>query len=69
MIKKVLKVEGMSCDHCVQAVTKATTALPGVESVSVDLAAGTVTLEYDPNQSAEDAIKEAIEDQGFDVVA
>ena len=33
-----LKVEGMSCSHCVNAVSNAVTALAGVSGVNVDLA-------------------------------
>ncbi len=39
MEKAVLHVEGMSCQHCVKAITKAVGGLPGVAGVSVDLAA------------------------------
>jgi copper chaperone CopZ len=37
MAKTVLSVDGMSCDHCVRAITKAVGALPGVSHVAVDL--------------------------------
>ncbi|MDX9872455.1 MAG: copper chaperone CopZ [Clostridia bacterium] len=67
MVKTVLKVEGMSCEHCVKAVTKAAGALPGVENVAVDLAAKTVTVEYDPDKSSVEKIKLEIEDQGYEV--
>ena len=63
----IINVEGMLCEHCVKAVTDAVGALPGVDSVAVDLAAGTVTVEYDAAQTPLDEIKAGIEDQGFDV--
>ena len=63
----IINVEGMLCEHCVKAVTNAVGALPGVDSVAVDLAAGTVTVEYDAAQTPLDEIKAGIEDQGFDV--
>ncbi|MDR3295937.1 MAG: copper ion binding protein [Clostridiales Family XIII bacterium] len=62
-----LKVEGMSCEHCVKAVTEAAGALPGVSGVAVDLAGGTVSLDYDPAVTPLDTIKSEIEDQGYDV--
>lgn len=68
MDKTILNVNGMSCEHCVRAVDKAVGVLPGVQSVSVDLKAKTVTVAYDPEKSAIGAIKLAIEDQGYDVV-
>lgn len=67
MEKTILKVDGMSCEHCVKAITKAVGALPGVGGVSVDLKAKTVIVEYDPAQSPLDRIKFEIEDQGYDV--
>ena len=63
-----LKVDGMSCEHCVKAVTNAVEVLPGVENVAVSLESKTVTFAYNPDLSALDKIKQEIEDQGYDVV-
>ena len=53
-------VSGMTCEGCVRAVTNAIErAIPGA-SVSVDLAAGKVTVDGD-----ESAIAEAVDDAGF----
>ena len=38
MEKTIIKVEGMSCEHCVKAVTNAVNSVTGIGSVSVDLA-------------------------------
>jgi copper chaperone len=67
MDKITLNVAGMSCEHCVKAVTGAANGLPGVSNVSVDLAGGTVSLEYDPAVTPLAQIKAEIEDQGYDV--
>ncbi len=40
-----ITVKGMSCAHCVAAMTKAMTSLPGVSKVAVDLASGRVSYE------------------------
>ena len=69
MEKTVLRVDGMSCEHCVKAITKAVGALSGVANVSVNLNAKTVTVEHDPAQSPLEKIKLEIEDQGYDVVS
>lgn len=69
MESMVLRVDGMSCEHCVKAIKNAVSALPGVADVQVDLNAKTVTIDYDPTQSPLDKIKLGIEDQGYDVVA
>jgi copper chaperone len=40
-----ITVKGMSCGHCVAAMTKAMTSLPGVTNVAVDLGSGRVSYE------------------------
>ncbi len=62
----VLHVTGMSCDHCVRAITAAVSALPGVTAVDVDLAAGAVRVDGTPDAAA---VTTAIEDAGYDVAA
>jgi copper chaperone len=42
---RTIKVKGMSCGHCVKAVTKALNEVEGIKEVSVDLAKGEVTFE------------------------
>lgn len=62
----MLEVHGMSCEHCVASITSAVAPLPGVTSVDVALAAGTVRVEGTPDASA---VAAAIEDAGYDVTA
>ncbi|WP_010243064.1 copper chaperone CopZ [Acetivibrio cellulolyticus] len=64
---KTLNVEGMSCSHCENSVKKAVGALGGVESVAVDLKGKKVTIEFDAEKVSVGDIKDAIEDQGYDV--
>jgi copper ion binding protein len=59
-----LRVEGMSCAHCVASITEAVTPLPGVTGVAVDLQAGAVTVSGEPDEAA---VVDAIEDCGYDV--
>jgi copper chaperone len=61
-----LKVEGMSCGHCVKSVEGAVRNI-GAEG-TVDLENKSVSLHYDESKVSVDAIKEAIEDQGYDVL-
>ncbi len=63
----ILNVEGMSCEHCVRAITEAVKGLEGIQSVAVDLKAGTVSVEHDPDLSSVEKIISEIEDQGYDV--
>ena len=62
-----LTVEGMSCGHCLAAVNKAVGALQGVSNVEVSLQKKLATVDFDPEVVTIDVIKEAIEDQGYDV--
>lgn len=68
MEKTVLKVDGMSCEHCVKAITKAVGAIDGVDEVKVDLAEKTVTVRHDEAKAPLNKIKLEIEDQGYDIV-
>jgi copper chaperone CopZ len=64
----VLNVEGMSCGHCVSAITAAVQPLPGVTGVEVNLGAGTVTVSGTPDTYPDrKAVTAAIEDCGYDV--
>ena len=68
MEKTIINVEGMSCSHCVNAVTKAVESLDGVSEVQLNLESKTASVDYDSNKITLDAIKAAIEDEGYDVV-
>ncbi len=68
MEKHILTVDGMSCGHCKNAVEKAVSALTGVTSAEVDLAARQLTVEFDAAVVNIGQITAAIEEQGYDVV-
>ncbi|MFC5704286.1 copper ion binding protein [Cohnella faecalis] len=61
-----LKVEGMSCNHCVNSV-EGTLKTLGAQG-KVNLPSGTVDVAFDDSRLTIDQIKEAIEEQGYDVV-
>ncbi|MCX7982314.1 MAG: copper ion binding protein [Syntrophales bacterium] len=42
---RVIKVKGMSCQHCVQAVKKALSEIEGIENVEVSLEKGEASFE------------------------
>jgi copper chaperone len=61
-----IKIGGMSCQHCVMAVTKALGGIGGIRDVHVDLAKGEATfLEEKPVDRA--LIRERIAKAGFEV--
>jgi copper chaperone len=62
-----IKIEGMSCNHCVMAVTKALSGIDGIGNVKVDIAKGEATFnETKPVDRA--IIREQIKKAGFEVV-
>ncbi len=63
-----LKVEGMSCMHCVNAVKTSVSSLPGISKVDIDLAEKTVAVVYDTDKVNIEKIKDKIEDAGYEVV-
>ncbi|HBS58892.1 MAG TPA: copper resistance protein CopZ [Firmicutes bacterium] len=62
-----ITVGGMTCEHCKSAVEKALGELAGISSVKVDLAAKQAVIEYDEQVVKPAAIKQAVEDLGYDV--
>ena len=67
-MSSVLKVKGMSCQHCVMSVTKALNQLDGIKNIQIDLAKGEVR--FDNTKSVvSDRIQKAITDAGYEVVA
>ncbi|NNU91590.1 copper chaperone CopZ [Anoxybacillus sp. CHMUD] len=62
-----LQVQGMTCGHCKAAVTNALQELDGVSRVEVHLQEGTVDVDYDETKVSVEKLKEAIEEQGYNV--
>lgn len=60
-----LSVQGMSCNHCVITVSGAIYKLGA--TATVDLASGSVAVQYDQSKLSLEAIQAAIEEQGYDV--
>jgi copper chaperone len=67
MEKKTLKVQGMSCEHCVKAVNNALGAIKGVADIAVSLKEGTVSFSHDPALAPVQTIKSAIVEEGYEV--
>jgi len=68
MEQATLRVQGMSCGHCVNAIEGNVGQLNGVQSVKVDLAGGKVDVAFDQAIISLAQISEAIEDQGYDIL-
>ena len=57
-------VPGVSCQHCVDAITREVSAVPGVTGVSVDLTTKTVTVD---GAADDTAVRTAIDEAGYEV--
>lgn len=68
MTTNTFTVSGMTCSHCVNSVEKEIGAIDGVESVAVDLASGSVTVESTIEISSE-AFAAAVDEAGYEVVS
>jgi copper chaperone CopZ len=67
MSQSTYQVAGMSCEHCIRAVTGELEALPGVRDVRIDLATGAVTVASDAPLALDD-MRNAVEAAGYDLV-
>lgn len=65
MAETKLKIGGMSCQHCVQAVKKALSGVTGVDSADVEI--GSATVRYDGARATQKDLKAAVEKAGFSV--
>ena len=66
MAETNVKIEGMSCQHCVMAVKKALGGVPAVIESNVQV--GSATVKYDESKGSESDIRNAIEKAGYKVV-
>ena len=67
MGQEIINVEGMSCDHCKNAVESALAKINGVSAAEVDLEKGQVRVDYNEEKVQLSDMKDSIEDQGYDV--
>jgi copper chaperone len=64
---KTIKIKGMTCRHCVMAVTRALAGIDGIRDVQVDLARGEAS--YTEEKPVDEAlVRERITKAGFSIV-
>ncbi|MBT3510327.1 MAG: heavy-metal-associated domain-containing protein [Nitrospina sp.] len=68
MIRKALKVEGMTCQHCVQTVSETVGKMAGIQKVEVNLEQKLVNVEFEESLSTIDDISAQIVEAGFEIV-
>jgi len=64
MTQIILKITGMTCQHCVQAVNQALRSVPGVEQVEVNLDTGTSVIQ---GTAERDRLIAAVTEEGYAV--
>lgn len=65
MAELTLKIEGMTCHHCVMSVRKAVESVKGVNSA--DVSVGSAKIDYDDTKTDKNTIIEAIQRIGYRV--
>ncbi|MBT5986643.1 MAG: heavy-metal-associated domain-containing protein [Nitrospina sp.] len=68
MTKESLKVEGMTCQHCVQTITDALGKIDGTNKVAVDLDKKEVQVDYNGEKTNLQEISDKIVEVGFELV-
>ena len=66
MATTTLNIQGMTCNGCVNSVTRVLTGIAGVSRAEVDLAGAKAVVEYDEAQTNPAALAEAVDDAGFE---
>jgi copper chaperone len=61
-----LKIDGMSCQHCVASVKKAVDGVEGVSSS--DITVGAATVVYDEVKTSKDSIVKVVQNAGYSVM-
>lgn len=67
-MKKIISVEGMSCEHCAASVKAALEKLDGVKSAKVDLKKKSAAVKLSDNV-ADEVLKSAVTQAGFTPVS
>lgn len=65
MATATLKVQGMTCGHCVAAVKGALEGLDGVRSAQVDLQSGRATVDYEEGRLEARQMVGAVMEEGY----
>ena len=67
MTTATYNVKGMTCGHCVSAVTEEITKIEGVNAVDIDLPTGNVTVTSE-SPLGDDTVRAAVDEAGYELV-
>ncbi len=65
-VSKTIRIEGMSCGHCVKAVREALERVDGIRVHTVEI--GTAVFEIDDSVADFDTVSRAVEEAGYTVI-
>jgi len=65
--QETLKVEGMTCQHCVQVITDGLSNISGLYAVNVDLVKKEVSVEFNERETELHKIFDKIIEVGFEL--
>jgi copper chaperone len=68
MVTKTLKIQGMTCNHCVMRVAKALKGVSGVQDANVDMQKAEAVVTFDESKVAQDQLSTAVVEAGYKVV-
>ena len=68
MSKAMLKVQGMTCNHCAMRVQKALKGVEGVQDAQVDLPKAEAAVTFDESKVTVDKLAGAVVEAGYKVV-
>ena len=66
MVEKEIRIQGMTCHHCVMAVKKELMKIPGL--VVKEVSIGSALVQFDETKVTESRIAAAVEEAGYQVV-
>lgn len=66
VIKDVILVPGMTCQHCSMAIKRALSMVPGVRGAEIDLGTKKINVSFDPSKVELGKLIEAIEKVGYE---
>ena len=66
-MKKIIKIDGMGCQHCVNRVTEALSAIDGVDVLEVSLEEKSATVDVEES-IADETLMNAIDEEGFEPI-
>lgn len=64
-MKKILKIDGMGCEHCIKSVKDALIGIDGLEILEVKIGEAEVEIK---DESIIEIIKEKLDDAGYDLI-